>query len=131
AGRRFENPLMAVLRSNWRWVIIGALIFTGPFLVQNLMLTFWVAYSVGTSEVPQGTIINIGMGALAVCFVLLPVAAIIADKYGRRKVILWGIALQIVNSVLVVPLLSSGSLGLLTLSYVLTFAIHAFILGPL
>jgi MFS transporter, MHS family, shikimate and dehydroshikimate transport protein len=131
AGQKFENPLMAVLRTNWRWVIIGALIFTGPFLVQNLMLTFWVAYSVGTSEVPQGTIVNIGMIALAVCLVLLPVAAIIADKYGRRKVILWGIAVQVVNTLFIVPLLSSGSLGLLTLSYVLVFGIHAFILGPL
>lgn len=131
AGKKFENPLAAVLRTNWRWVIIGALIFTGPFLVQNLMLTFWVAYSVGTSEVPQGTVINIGMIALAVCLVLLPVAAIIADKYGRRKVILWGIGLQIINSVLIVPLFSSGSLVWLTVSYVLTFAIHAFVLGPL
>ncbi|MGM7678608.1 MFS transporter [Microbacterium sp. A94] len=131
AGEKFENPLMAVLRSNWRWVIIGALIFTGPFLIQNLMLTFWVAYSVGTSDVPQGTIINIGMLALAVCLVLLPVAAILADRYGRRKVLLWGIGLQVVNSLLVVPLLSSGSLAMLTVSYVLVFSIHAFILGPL
>lgn len=131
AGKKFENPLMAVLRSNWRWVIVGALIFTGPFLIQNLMLTFWVAYSVGTSHVPQGTIINMGMIALAVCLVLLPLAAILADKYGRRKVLLWGIGLQVVNSLFVAPLLGSGSLALLTLSYVLVFSIHAFILGPL
>lgn len=131
AGQTFENPFVAVMRTNWRWVIIGALIFTGPFLIQNLMLTFWVAYSVGTSGVPQGTIVNVGMMALAACLVLLPVAAIVADKYGRRKVILWGIGLQVINSILVVPMLSSGSFAMLTASYVLTFSIHAIILGPL
>ncbi|KDA05340.1 MFS transporter [Microbacterium sp. CH12i] len=131
AGQKFENPFGAVLRSNWRWVIIGALIFTGPFLIQNLMLTFWVAYSVGTSGISQGTIVNVGMIALAVCLVLLPVAAMLGDKYGQRKVILWGIGLQVINSILVVPMLSSGSFGMLITSYVLVFAIHAFILGPL
>lgn len=131
AGKKFEVPIGAVLRKNWRAVLLGALAFTGPFLVQNLMLTFFVAYNVTRNGLAQGTVINIGMAALFLCMIGIPIAAGLADRFGRRRIMAIGVALAGINALFILPLLNTGQVPFIFISYLLVFLIHSLCIAPI
>ncbi|MDF2442987.1 MAG: hypothetical protein JWR01_1190, partial [Subtercola sp.] len=131
SGIKFQMPIVQVFKKYWRTIIVSALVFAGPFLIQSLMLSFFVSYTVGTMGIPNTEMVNISMIGLTITLLGLPVAAWVSDRVGRRKVMTVGIILATVNTIFIWPLLSTGMAWGILLTYILVFLIHAIVLAPL
>jgi MHS family shikimate/dehydroshikimate transporter-like MFS transporter len=112
-------------------VVIGALIFAGPLILQTLSATFFLSYSVSEFGMTQQQMVTALTIGVAVSTVGIPLAGLIADRIGKRKTLLIGIIGALVNSFLLLPLLSSGVFELIALEFAILMVFHSFCIAPL
>lgn len=94
-GERVRAPLAEVFRTNWRQLITGAFVMLATYTLFYIVTTWALSYGTGKRP-PNGT----GLGFRYVDFLQLqlitilffaatiPVAGILADRFGRRRTLL-------------------------------------------
>jgi MFS family permease len=112
-------------------VFKAAGVFVGAFMLQQVMISFFVSYAVTDLGQTKSAMVNASMIGVAVSFVGIPLAGLLTDRFGRKTVLLTGLILQALNALLIWPLLSSGSYGLILLSFCLVFVFHSLCYAPL
>lgn len=95
SGQRVSAPIAEVFRGNWRQLIIGTLVMVATYTLFYTVTTWTLSY--GTAKrPPAGTGLGysyaefLGLQAIAVLFFMavLPLTGALADRYGRRPVLL-------------------------------------------
>ena len=115
-GQRVKSPLAQVFRSSWRQLIIGTFVMLATYTLFYIVTTWALSY--GTAKrPPEGK----GLGfnyvdflqwqLVAVLFfaAMLPVAGLLADRFGRRSTLLAVTAAVMAYGGLFAPLLSTES----------------------
>lgn len=95
SGQRVSAPIIEVFRGNWRQLIIGTLVMVATYTLFYTVTTWTLSYGTA-SRPPAGTGLGytyaefLGLQAIAVLFFLavLPLSGVLADRYGRRPVLL-------------------------------------------
>ena len=112
-GTRARLPLGRVLRSSWRQLILGTFIMVATYVLFYFMTTFTLTYGTARTSVADGAAAaaaagrpfdpatyQVGLGYLRDDFLIMliagvvffgvftPVAGLLADRYGRRRVLL-------------------------------------------
>ncbi|BBG02627.1 MULTISPECIES: MFS transporter [Pseudonocardia] len=128
---RRELPITALLTRYPGTVMLAAGVFVGAFMLQQVMISFFVSYGVSDLGQTQSAMINASMIGVAVSFVAIPLAGLLTDRFGRRRVLLTGIGLQTLNCLLIWPFLNSGDYGLILTSFCLVFLFHSLCYAPL
>lgn len=94
-GERVSAPVVTVFASNWRQLVIGTFIMVATYTLFYTVTTWTLSYGTANRP-PEGT----GMGYSYVHFLalqliaalffaaMLPVATVLADRFGRRPVLL-------------------------------------------
>jgi MFS family permease len=128
---RQKFPLVEVLRTNPKSVLIGAGAGFGAFVLQALLATF--ALGVGVEGgLPRSTVLWLFAAGSAVHIFALPAYAALSDRIGRRPVMITG---AIAGAVLVYPvflLIASGSAPLVVLGFLIGMPlVQAAMYGPL
>jgi MFS family permease len=103
-GKVARVPLGAVLRSNWRELILGTFIMLATYVLFYFMTTFTLNY--GTSPNPnspkqglgydKNTFLALLLVGVVFFGVFTPIAGWLADRFGRRRVLIITTALIIV-----------------------------------
>ncbi|TMR89116.1 MFS transporter [Nonomuraea basaltis] len=130
ADRPARPPIVEVLRTRPRAVVLAALIGFGPFAANSVLIAFVIAYATQVGY-ERSTALNGLMAASVVSMVCLPLFAALSDRYGRRPVYITGAILLAINSFLLFQLINTGSVPLFLLGYVLSLAVHALMYGPM
>lgn len=95
SGQRVHAPIASVIRGSWRQLIIGTLVMVATYTLFYTVTTWTLSY--GTAKrAPEGTGLGysyadfLGLQLVAVAFfvVVLPVSGALADRFGRRPVLL-------------------------------------------
>jgi metabolite-proton symporter len=98
AGRLSRVPLGAVLRRDWRALILGTFIMVATYVLFYFMTTFTLTF--GTAAVDPAPGDKAGLGFARVDFLSLlligvvffgvftPIAGLLADRFGRRPVLI-------------------------------------------
>ncbi|WP_157155257.1 MULTISPECIES: MFS transporter [unclassified Diaminobutyricimonas] len=134
-------PLGAVLKNNWRELILGTLFMLATYVLFYLMTTFSLSY--GRAPVaPEDASVLPGLGYSYTTFVLMLIAGVVffgiftlvsgplADKFGRRKTLIW-VTLGIIAFGLVwVPLLGAGFVGVMAW-LIIGFSLMGMTFGPM
>jgi metabolite-proton symporter len=107
-GKTARAPVIEVLRSNWREVVLTALLRTGqqaPFYV----FTVWVL-TYGTTELgyDRTFLLNCVLIAAALQMVAIPLFGHLSDRFNRKKIVAIGCALMVVWPFVYFPMLESG-----------------------
>ncbi|PXA70073.1 MFS transporter [Cryobacterium arcticum] len=130
-------PLAAVFKTNWRELILGTFIMLATYVLFYLMTTFSLSYGRAATDAPVA-----GLGYSYTTFVLMMIAGVVffgiftlasgpwADKFGRRRTLLWVTAGIIVFGFLFVPLLGAGFLGVM-IFLILGFTLMGMTFGPM
>jgi MFS family permease len=126
-----ELPVKALFTRYPGTVFKAAGVFVGAFMLQQVMISFFVSYAVTDLGQTKSAMVNASMIGVAVSFVGIPLAGLLTDRFGRKTVLLTGLILQALNALLIWPLLSSGSYGLILLSFCLVFVFHSLCYAPL
>jgi metabolite-proton symporter len=130
-------PLAAVFKSNWRELILGTFIMLATYVLFYLMTTFSLSYGRAATDAPVA-----GLGYSYTTFVLMMIGGVVffgiftlasgpwADRFGRRRTLLWVTAGIVVFGFLFVPLLGAGFIGVMVF-LVLGFTLMGMTFGPM
>ncbi|NHW47291.1 MHS family MFS transporter [Paenarthrobacter sp. MSM-2-10-13] len=122
-------PLLEVLKRPKALIMI---MFAGAagFGLQVVLPTFSVTYAVSKGAPQQGVLYAFaGASAISILFVLL--GGRLSDRFGRRPVMVTGLALFILYLFPMFGMLSSGNIGVVFLAFTVALVLHSSLYGPL
>jgi metabolite-proton symporter len=126
-----RRPLVDVLRSHPRNLVLAAAVGFGGFVAQSLLTTFVIAYAVRVGY-PRPTVLTSLVISSGLAIITLPLFAAISDRVGRRPVILTGAIGMAVAAFPIFALIDSGSPAKLTIALILGQSIlHSSMYGPM
>jgi MFS family permease len=128
-GAKRKIPLLEVLRRPKALIMI---MFAGAagFGLQVVLPTFSVTYAVSKGAPQQGVLYAFAAAsAISILFVLL--GGRLSDRFGRRPVMVAGLALFIVYLFPMFGMLGSGNVGLVFLAFTVALVLHSSLYGPL
>jgi MFS family permease len=124
-----KAPVMETLRSHWRRVLMGCSIKFGPDAVGALMFVFTLTYLTQVVKVDRSLALSAVSIGSAANLVTIPLFGSLSDRFGRRPVYLFGLALAIAYTYLLFRLLDSGTASVIILAVVIGLVIHASLWG--
>jgi len=130
-NERVKVPVVTVWREHRRVLVLGTLIALATFVLFYLMTVF--ALSWGTSALKFSRKDFLIQQLFAVIFfgLTIPVAALWADRYGRRITLVWVSAAIAVFGLAMAPMFGSGSSTLVTAFLSLGLGLMGMTYGPL
>ena len=130
-NERVKVPVVTVFRDHGRVLVLGTLIALATFVLFYLMTVF--ALSWGTTALKFTRKDFLIQQLIAVLFfgLTIPVAALWADRYGRRTTLIWVSAAIAVFGLALAPLFGSGSLVQITVFLSVGLALMGMTYGPL
>jgi len=123
-------PLGEVVRLHWRGLLIAGGARVGPDVLYSLVAVFSLTYLttvIGVSRTFAVGALSLGAACNAV---LILVAGVLSDRFGRRQVYLAGAAFALLLVSQFFPMLESESKPVIVATIVAGLAIHAFMYGP-
>lgn len=124
-------PIKALFTRYPGTVFKAAGVFVGAFMLQQVMISFFVSYAVTDLGQSRSAMVNASVIGVGVSFVGIPLAGLLTGRVGRRPVLITGLVLQALNCLLIWPLLSSRNYGLIVVSFCLVFLFHSLCYAPL
>ncbi|WP_210603402.1 MFS transporter [Brevibacterium oceani] len=121
-GHTSKMPIVAVVRDWWRDLlrVTGACLFLA---VQALMTVFALGYVPATTTITSSDMLWVWIIANAVSAVLMPVAGMLSDRYGRKPIFITGCISLAVSVFVFFNAVGTGSLLLVGLAGVLTMGV--------
>ncbi|MFL6673648.1 MAG: MFS transporter [Massilia sp.] len=129
-NERVAVPVMAVFGQHLRALVLGTIITIATFVLFYLMTVF--ALNWGTTALHFSRKQFLVLQLVSVCFFALtiPISAVLADRHGRRAVMLL-VALAIAAfGLLFAPMFGSGNFALVALFMVLGLSLIGMTYGP-
>jgi metabolite-proton symporter len=139
-GEKVKSPLAQVFRSSWRQLIIGMFVMLATYTLFYIVTTWALSY--GTAKRPPN---GKGLGfnyvdflqwqLIAVVFfaAMVPVAGVLADRFGRRPTLLVVTAGIMAYGALFAPMLSptSSSQGEMMIFLIIGMTLMGLTFGPM
>ena len=95
-GQKVKTPLAEVFKTSWRQLIIGTFVMLATYTLFYIMTTWVVSYGTGKVSdvggpklaIPYTDFLELQLIAVLFFAALIPVAGLLADKYGRRPTLI-------------------------------------------
>lgn len=133
-------PVARVFRTSWRQIISGTFIMLATYALFYLMTTFTLNYGVAATAPTDGSPAGLGYEKIDFLWMLIVgvvffgiftlVSGPMAEKFGRRKHLIWVTVAIIVFGALFVPLFAAGQIGVQTL-LIVGFTLMGLTFGPM
>jgi len=104
-------PLSELLAKHWRPLILGALAMVVCYALFYISTVFALGYGTKIRHIPRETFLGMLCIAVIAMAVATPISASLADRFGRRPVLLVSAALAALSGFAMAPLLGGGSNG--------------------
>jgi metabolite-proton symporter len=136
-GQVHKVPLAAAVKTYWKELILGTFYMLATYVLFYLMTTFSLSYGRAAVNAPLP-----GLGYDYKSFVLMMIVGVVffgiftlvsgpwADRWGRRKTLIWITLAIIVFGALWVPMLAAGFVGVMAW-LILGFALMGMTFGPM
>lgn len=130
AAKRLERatrppalPILAVLRVNWRRVVLITGLRVGETILFNIAAVFALSYSVHHFHADKSVYLEAITAASLVTLVVTPVAGALSDRFGRRPVTIAGGIVSTAVAVAFFPMLRHGGAGTIVLAVILALGL--------
>jgi metabolite-proton symporter len=128
--QRVGLPMAVVLRTHLRTVVLGTLVALTTFVLFYLMTVFSLAWGTTKLRYSREQFLLIQLFGILFFAGTIPIAAIMADRLGRRRTLLWVTAAIGAFGLVFAPLLEGGAVGALA-AMAVGLALMGFTYGPL
>lgn len=128
---RVRVPLAAVFARHFRLLVLGTFAALATFVLFYLMTVFALSWGISALKFTREEFLPIQMVGVVFFGLTIPLSAWLADRIGRRTVLLWTTALIGALGLSFEPLFGSGQLGAVVLFMVLGLGLMGFTYGPL
>jgi MHS family shikimate/dehydroshikimate transporter-like MFS transporter len=99
SGRTHRVPIVGVMRERWRSVLLAAGGKVGEVTFFFLTTVYLISYITGRLSLPRSLVLNVVLIGAGLCTIFIPVAGLIADRFGARRVYGIGAALLAIAAV--------------------------------
>lgn len=136
-GQVRKVPLVAVFRTHWQELILGTFYMLATYVLFYLMTTFSLSYGRASKTSNLA-----GLGYDYTTFVLMMIIGVVffgvftllsgpwADRWGRRKTLIWVTLAIIVFGLVWVPMLAAGNIGVMAW-LIIGFTLMGLTFGPM
>jgi MFS family permease len=90
-GQVLEAPLLAVLRDNWREVLLSTLLRTGQLVPYYIFTTYILSYGTVVLGMDRTALLAALSIRSLTSIVMIPLAGHLSDLYGRRRIVTIGL----------------------------------------
>jgi MFS family permease len=131
AGRAtVRTPVVDVLSQYGRTVLLAAGSYVGISVTGYVVIVYFVSYATQVLGLPLPNVLSLLVGAAVLFAASIVVSARYADRLGRRRVVLWGLAGLTAWSLLFFPLADTGRLPLIALALGGMLVVQGLYIGP-
>ncbi|MGV7209538.1 MFS transporter [Oxalobacteraceae bacterium A2-2] len=130
-NERVKVPVLAVLTGHTRVLVLGTLIALATFVLFYLMTVFALNWGTTALKYPRQSFLKLQLFAVLFFALTIPVAAVLADRHGRRPTLILVSAAIAVFGLLMQPMFGSGDTIMVTLFMALGLALMGMTYGPL
>ena len=123
-------PFGDAIRKQWKQIALAGVAMSTVFSMFYTGSTFLTSYGTGKLEFSRTMILGFGMIASVVLGLVTVAACILSDKLGRRKVIAYAYGAAIVWSLLLFPLLDTGSPFAFLIGVTVSLCVYGVANGP-
>jgi metabolite-proton symporter len=127
---RVQVPMLAVFRDHTLTAILAVMIAISAFVIFYLMTVFTLSWGTTALHFSREKFLVMQLFAILFFALFIPIAARLAEEYGRRSMLLLGNAAVIAFGLVLGPLFAAGTIGAL-LTMVIGMALVGFVYGPL
>ena len=130
-GERARVPLADLLRHHWLPLIQGSLAMVVCYALFYISTVFALGYGTSVRQIPR--VDFLGLLCIAVIFMALatPISALLADRFGRRPVLMAGCLLAALSGLALPPLLGEGGTFEILLFLSMELALRGFTFAPM
>jgi MFS family permease len=129
-GRVERAPVLAVLRDNWREVILTALLRTGQQTPFYIFTTYVLTYATQVLGLNRALVLNLVMLQAIISMGTIPWFGHLSDVIGRRRITVIGCLVMMVFPFMYFGLLDTGALPLIAIAILLGLPLHDLQYGP-
>lgn len=113
AAQPVAVPLATVVARHWRPLLQGSLSIVVCYTVFYISTVFALSYGVSTLHISRNVFLELLCGAILFMAMATPIAAVCADRFGRRPVLLAGAFVTFLSGFLLPVALTDGSMPML------------------
>ncbi|UBU10504.1 MFS transporter [Nonomuraea gerenzanensis] len=124
-------PFAGLMRHQWRRVLLGAGAMTIAYTLFYTATTYCLAYGTDTLEIPRTTMLALTMIGVVFMAAGTVVSALVSDRLGRRRTLIWGTVAAIAWGLVMFPLMETRSVFLVGLALAGALALMGLIFGPM
>lgn len=136
-GAVHKVPLAAAFRDHWKALILGTLYMLATYVLFYLMTTFSLSFGRAATTAPLP-----GLGYDYVTFVVMMIIGVVffgiftlvsgpwAERWGRRKTLIWVTLAIVVFGLVWTPMLSAGTVGVMAW-LIIGFTLMGITFGPM
>ena len=127
---RVKVPMLVVFRTYPKALVLGTLGALATFVLFYLMTVFALAWGTTALGYSRDRFLAFQLFGILFFALTIPLAAVMADRYGRRRTLLWVTALIGIFGFALAPLFHAGTAGVLV-TMAIGQSLMGFTYGPL
>jgi metabolite-proton symporter len=130
-NERVKVPVLTVFREHGRALVLGTLIAMATFVLFYLMTVFALSWGTTALHYSRRDFLLLQLFAVVFFALTIPLAAVMADRHGRRATLIVVSAAIVVFGMLLAPMFGSGNTAVVTVFMVLGLSLMGMTYGPL
>ncbi|CAM3595649.1 MFS transporter [Kibdelosporangium persicum] len=123
-------PAVDVLRAEWRKVLLAAGSYVGMSGMGYIVIVYFVSYANRQLGISTPTVLTMLIMASVVFAIGVVVFARLSDRWGRRRVMIWGCVGHAAWSLVLFPLADTKSVPLIAIDLIMILALQSAYIGP-
>jgi MFS family permease len=128
---RVKVPVVTVLREYRRVLVLGTISALATFVLFYLMTVFALSWGTSSLGYSRPTFLMLQLFAVVFFALTIPLSAVLADRYGRAKTMVWVTVAIAVYGLAFAPMFRSGSLPSVAAFLTAGLALMRMTYGPL
>lgn len=124
-------PMWVVLRDHWRLLLLGSLAMVVCYALFYISTVFALGYGTQNLKVPREQFLLLLCGAIIFMALGIMVSGALADRIGRKPVLLTGALLAALSGFLLAPAFESGDLLVMATFIALELFLMGITFGPM
>ena len=108
---RVRLPMMVVFRTYPVRLVLGILVSLATFVLFYLMTVFALTWGTTALGFSRQQFLLIQLFGIVFFALTIPLSAVLADRYGRRRTLIWTTIAIAIFGVVLAPMLSAGTAG--------------------
>ena len=130
-NERVKMPIVNVLRDHTSALVLGTLIALCTFVLFYLMTVFTLSWGTLKLGISRKDFLELQLFAVLFFGLTIPLAAVVADKKGRRETMIWVTAAIALFGLVLAPMFGSGSTVQVAIFLALGLGLMGMTYGPL